>query len=169
MLGPDAAARRREVLAAGRAKARKHGGWGTPEYKAWGAMIARCGRQKHREYPNYGGRGISVHAEWRNDFAAFLAYIGPRPSLEHSLDRFPNNDGNYEPGNVRWATPLEQAQNRRSQRGARGPGAKLTEDDVQEIRAVAAFGGQSPAIAAAYGVTKETIRNILRGLTWAER
>jgi hypothetical protein len=51
--------------------------------------------------------------EWLNSFAAFFAYIGPRPSQFHSLDRFPNNDGGYEPGNVRWATKKEQDRNTR--------------------------------------------------------
>lgn len=64
-------------------------------------------------YPRYGGRGISVSSRW-DDFELFLADVGPRPSSEHSIDRFPDNDGNYEPGNVRWATDFEQNSNTRS-------------------------------------------------------
>jgi len=59
------------------------------------------------------GRGISVCDEWRNSFAAFHSYIGDKPTPKHSLDRI-NNDGNYEPGNVKWSTPKEQANNRRN-------------------------------------------------------
>jgi hypothetical protein len=76
-------------------------------------MIIRCTNPKHPNWKNYGGRGISVCDEWRHSFKAFLAHIGPRPSSEHSLDRYPNNDGNYEPGNVRWATRSQQRRNTR--------------------------------------------------------
>jgi hypothetical protein len=66
-------------------------------------------------YENYGERGIRVCGRWlgKTGFANFLADVGPRPSPSHSLDRFPDNDGDYEPGNVRWATLEEQHNNRR--------------------------------------------------------
>jgi hypothetical protein len=76
-------------------------------------MKQRCYNPNNRNFPNYGGRGITVCAAWRDDFAAFLHDMGPRPSPDHSLDRFPDNDGNYEPGNVRWATPDQQRGNMR--------------------------------------------------------
>lgn len=84
----------------------------TPEYKVWGAMNNRCTNPRNGAWDNYGGRGITVCAEWRNDYPAFLAHVGRRPSPDHSIDRI-DNDGNYEPGNVRWATLEEQNGNRR--------------------------------------------------------
>src|SRR5689334_34521 len=89
-----------------------HGHSGTPEHRAWCGMKMRCYYRKWEGYPDYGGRGIRVCDEWLNDFPAFLTHIGPRPSSSHSLDRI-NSDGNYEPGNVRWAVPVEQMNNRR--------------------------------------------------------
>ena len=84
----------------------------TPEYNAWAAMKNRCGNKKNKKYHRYGGRGIKVCEEWRNDYLAFLSHVGRRPSENHSLDRYPNRNGNYEPGNVRWATRKEQQANR---------------------------------------------------------
>lgn len=80
-------------------------------YKCWISMKQRCDNPRDKKFPNYGGRGISYDATW-SDFKTFCEAVGPRPEGT-SLDRFPNNDGNYEKGNVRWATPTEQANNRR--------------------------------------------------------
>jgi hypothetical protein len=74
-------------------------------------MIDRCNNPNHRHWHRYGGRGISVCGRWRNSFQDFIADMGPRPSLKHSIDRFPNKDGNYEPGNCRWATQTQQMRN----------------------------------------------------------
>lgn len=87
-------------------------GRATPEYEAWTAMIKRCCTPSHQAFHNYGGRGISVCARWRESYAAFFADMGARPSPKHSLDRI-NNDGNYEKTNCRWATALEQRHNQR--------------------------------------------------------
>ncbi|HEX7893188.1 MAG TPA: hypothetical protein VF447_03285 [Terriglobales bacterium] len=84
----------------------------TREYRAWAGMIQRCTNPKHARWADWGGRGITVCERWRS-FENFYADMGNRPSPAHSLDRFPDNDGNYEPGNVRWATRSEQQLNKR--------------------------------------------------------
>ena len=76
-------------------------------------MKARCLIPSNAEYHNYGERGITICAEWRDNFAAFLAHVGRRPTPAHSIDRIDVERG-YEPGNVRWATAKEQADNRRN-------------------------------------------------------
>ena len=101
------------------ARNRKHGGAAladnrkSPEYIAWQAIVQRCTNPNHKAWRNYGGRGIAICAEWRHDFAAFFAHVGPRPSSAHSIDRMDNERG-YEPGNVRWVTLDVQAKNRRA-------------------------------------------------------
>jgi hypothetical protein len=77
----------------------------------WGGMIDRCYNPNNVSWAYYGGRGIRVCDEWRHSVAAFIRDVGPRPSMEHSIDRI-DNDGNYEPGNVRWATRKQQGRNR---------------------------------------------------------
>jgi len=84
----------------------------SPEYTAWKNAKARCSNPKSARWNHYGGRGIRMCDEWLNSFEEFLSHVGERPSKKHSIDRYPDNDGNYEPGNVRWATPEEQARNR---------------------------------------------------------
>jgi hypothetical protein len=76
----------------------------------WYAMIDRCHNPKHRSFKNYGARGITVCARW-HDLENFLVDMGPRPP-GLTIDRI-NNDGNYEPGNVRWATRSVQQRNKR--------------------------------------------------------
>ncbi len=91
-----------------------HGMWKSTEYRVWGGMKQRCHNARCVHYSRYGGRGIKVCKRWRDSFQAFLKDVGPRPSMDHSLDRFPDNDGDYKPGNVRWATREEQRANTRA-------------------------------------------------------
>lgn len=91
----------------------KHGASYTRAYRAWVSAKSRCYLPTHKNYSTYGGRGISMHEGWVNDFSAFHAYIGEPPTNTHTLDRIDSN-GHYEPGNVRWATQHEQNRNKRN-------------------------------------------------------
>jgi len=116
-------------------------------------------------FPRYGGRGIRLHPEWV-EAAPFLAYIaavlGPRPSPRHSLDRI-DNDGHYEPGNLRWATFEEQNRNRRASRTT----GKLDANDVRLIRHWLRVGYTQKRIGAAFGISGCTVSQIKTGHLWA--
>ena len=87
----------------------------TPEYSAWKGMKRRCEDESYREYPRYGGRGITVAENWSQSFESFYQYMGDRPTDEHTLERQDSN-GNYEPGNVIWIHRSLQGINRRTSR-----------------------------------------------------
>ena len=137
---------------------RKHGRHTTPEYRSWHSAKARCLYPSMPSYRWYGGRGITMCQSWSDSFETFFADMGPRPNGT-TLDRIDHN-GDYEPGNCRWATLKEQA------REERGRGHKLHADQVAEIRAI----GRNQTlrrIGAAYGVSHTTVRLILEGRCWA--
>jgi hypothetical protein len=96
------------------AQSRKHGLAGIPEWRIWSGMRARCSNPNNKAYKWYGARGIKVCERWcgPDGFMNFIADMGRRPSPNLSIDRI-DNDGNYEPGNCRWATAKQQSQNRR--------------------------------------------------------
>ena len=95
-------------------EARTHGLTHTPEYYAWKAARQRTTNPNDKDWGNYGGRGIAMCDSWRRSggFEKFFAHIGPKPGPSYSLDRV-DNDGHYEPGNVRWADKATQSRNQR--------------------------------------------------------
>lgn len=107
----------------------KHGLSTTPEYRHWVNMITRCEYQPATGFDYYGGRGITVCERWRSDFRNFYADMGPRPSPRHSVDRIDVN-GDYEPGNCRWATSSAQARNKRVNRIVAVDGREMTLADA---------------------------------------
>lgn len=103
---------KREHLAKLSAAKVTHGRTNTVEYRIWGGIVSRCTDSNNKDWKNYGGRGIAVCERWRS-FESFLADMGERPRNDLSIDRI-DNEGHYEPGNCRWATPKVQMGNTRA-------------------------------------------------------
>lgn len=124
-----------------------------PEYGIWTGMLARCSNPNSKHFARYGGRGITVCPEWQEDFANFYRDMGDRPSKRHSIDRI-ENDGNYEPGNCRWATAYEQANN--STRGVKSN--QWTQEELAALTRMWADYYSLDDIAAVVGRTVGTVR-----------
>jgi hypothetical protein len=133
-----------------KARATKHGGVGTQLYTLWMNMRARCVDSENPAYANYGGRGIKVCNRWQTSFEDFREDVGHPPTPNHSLDRYPNNDGDYEPGNVRWATGSQQARNTRQSVFIELNGERLNLAEVAER----------------YGIAYDTLHNRIKDGGW---
>ena len=120
------------------AKNRTHGaskaGERTPEYVCWLSMRQRCSDENHISFKNYGAKGISVCERWQSSFETFLSDMGKRPTMKHSIDRYPDQNGNYEPSNVRWATRTEQGNNKTNNRAIKYTnGETMTVSEVSRL------------------------------------
>lgn len=127
---------------------------GSPTYMSWAGMVARCSHETRPDWHRYGGRGIAVCDRWMK-FENFLSDMGERPP-GMSIERI-DNDGNYEPGNCRWATRREQARNRED---------CLSWVAVDLIRYLKRRGESSKAIAHQFGIGKTSVNNIVARRTW---
>jgi len=137
---------------------RSHGKSRTRLYKTWGNMIKRCSNSaRGRERTNYFERGVRVCDEWCASFEAFATYVGEHPGGEYSLDRIDSSKG-YEPGNVRWATKIQQARNTRV--------VKLSESAADEIRRRIADGEAPKSVAKRFAVTRTTVHSVVAGRLW---
>lgn len=141
-----------------RCNATKHGAVGTSEYATWAGIRKRCTNQQGKDWSNYGGRGISICDRW-SLFENFLADMGPRPSPSHSIDRV-DNDGDYEPGNCRWATKTEQNRNSRWTR--------LEPHEPEQIRWLWSLGYRGSEIARFFGISHTHAIRIRDGLAWTK-
>ncbi len=123
------------------------------EYQSWRQMRRRCRNRENKNYPDYGGRGITICERW-SDFGAFLTDMGPRP-LRTTIHRV-DNDGNYEPGNCAWADMTEQRRHTRR--------IKMNEQAVKVVRHCRST--KASLLAGIYGVHVATIQKIRSGDIW---
>jgi hypothetical protein len=131
----------------------------SPTYRCWTNMLTRCRNPAAPQYEKYGKRGIKVCPRWEN-FELFLQDMGERPSLRHSIDRYPNRDGNYELGNCRWATPGQQRRNRHSSRAViRSDGIRF--DTI--VDAAEALGDKKYRTSIRYACI---VQKVYRGFSW---
>jgi hypothetical protein len=124
---------------------------------SWRGIKSRCENPNDKSFRHYGGRGISVCERWSRSLADFLADMGPRPSRAHSIDRIDVN-GNYEPGNCRWATPTQQARNQRR--------TVLNEESAELIRHLSREGLSHREISIALNINKSTVSGVAAGHFW---
>lgn len=131
----------------------------SPTYVSWQAMLARC-RYPERDRNNmWATKGVTVCDRWKNSFEAFLDDMGNRPEGK-TLDRYPDRDGNYEPGNCRWATPQEQARNTRH--------TVLAFDTAVEVAIARLKGETCPSLSARFGISESLPREIVKGRCWPD-
>lgn len=160
---------------------RRGGKTKSPAYSSWQSMLKRCDNPKEKQYADYGGRGIRVCAAWY-DFRAFYADMGDRPAGT-TLDRYPDVNGNYEPGNCRWATRSQQRRNVRNwltsrwvttaeivapglQSGSLNRGALLSEDAVRDIRQRYAAGAAICDLAIEFNVSESGMSSVVHRRSW---
>lgn len=144
-------------------KNEKHGATKTTEYRIWQNMRNRCQLPTATAFDRYGGRGISVCVRWRTSFSAFLADMGPRPSIGHSIDRI-DNDGHYEPGNCRRATKATQTANRQPRRDAKL--SPVLADIMTTVYWSTKF--TQPQLAKWFGVSRGHVTKVVRGMAWGQ-
>ena len=135
-----------------------HGMSKTRTYVCWLDARKRCFSPKNKRFSDYGARGITMCEAWAQSFEAFYADMGDAPS-GMTLERDDVN-GNYEPGNCRWATRARQAQNRRT--------TVLSAEKAQEIRARSARGESAESLAEQFGTTRANVQHVISGKTWVK-
>ncbi len=114
---------------------RTHGQTDTALYKIWSDMKKRCYNSRHKAYARYGGRGIGMSSEWKNDFCSFMADMGERPTPDHEIDRI-NNDGPYSKENCRWATRRQNMLNTRRAMVVEYGGERVSLKDLSALTGV---------------------------------
>lgn len=134
------------------------GGGNTSIYNRWLAIRRRCNNPGNWQFPDYGGRGIKVCPAWNDSFEQFLKDVGEPPFPGATLDR-ENNNGNYEPGNVRWATRSQQARNRRD--------TTLSDEKAARIRTLRSERVGPSKIAAEVGVSLRCVEHVIYEGAWA--
>jgi hypothetical protein len=132
----------------------------SPEYRTWVGIRQRCYNPRATAYKHYGGKGITVDPRWINSFENFLADMGLKPSRKHSIDRYPDRNGNYTVGNVRWATASEQNKNK----GPRQRHLRKQSIPHRVTEALAARPRSRRELSAALGVPSHRMNKTLRRL-----
>ena len=129
------------------------------EYYAWQGMKNRCYYKNNDSYTLYGGNGIIVCEQRRNDFIQFIKDMGRRPSKTHQIDRIDSKE-NYSPDNCRWVTPRENSLNRKT--------TKLNIEIVKEMRLIYPSINNYAELGRIYNVCKKTARMVILNKTWME-